>query len=311
MPNDILDIVQQFDTITIFRHVFADMDAIGSQFGLKYYLEQAYPNKKIYCLGSDCPVSQRNNVVMDVVDDETVKKSLAIVLDTSNAARIDDTRYTLAKHTIRIDHHVQVETICDEEWIDDKASATCELLALYFKEHAIQVCEESALMLYLGLTADNIRFTTNNVRPATFDAAKYLFECGVDVTKVEQLNFSKSMSDYQYETVVRNHVQKKNAFLYAILECEDYENLGLTFTDAKDKVYVLAGIDCIEMWALFTRMEDGIHYSASLRSRNIEIRDVASQFGGGGHACASGIKNLTQDQVFQIIEILSNREVAK
>lgn len=130
-------------------------------------------------------------------------------------------------------------------------------------------------MLYLGLTADNIRFTTNNVRPATFDAAKYLFEQGVDVTKVEQLNFSKSIEDYRYETVVRNHTILKNKFLYSILECEDYEEYGLNFTDAKDKVYCLAGIDCVEMWALFTRMEDRIHYSASLRSRNIPIRDVA------------------------------------
>lgn len=310
MPNDILSIVKDFDTITIFRHVFADMDAIGSQFGLKYYLESVYPEKHIYCLGSDCPVSNRNQVHMDSVADDVVQESLAIILDTSNAARIDDARYTNAKHSIRIDHHVQVETICDEEWIEDKASATCELLALYLKEHQASIPEKSALMLYLGLTADNIRFTTNNVRPETFDAAKYLFEQGVDVTKVEQLNFSKSMSDYKYETIVRSHTIQKNVFLYSILECKDYLDLGLSFTDAKDKVYCLAGIDCIEMWALFTRMEDGIHYSASLRSRNIPIRDVACQFGGGGHECASGIKNLTQEQVYQIIEILSNKEVA-
>lgn len=233
-----------------------------------------------------------------------------MVLDTSNAARIDDERYKFAKKSIRIDHHVQVETICDEEWIDDKASATCELLALYLQENKVNIPVESALMLYLGLTADNIRFTTNNVRPATFDAAKYLFEQGVDVTKVEQLNFSKSIEDYRYETVVRNHTILKNKFLYSILECEDYEEYGLNFTDAKDKVYCLAGIDCVEMWALFTRMEDRIHYSASLRSRNIPIRDVAMEFGGGGHECASGIKNLTRNQVDQIIEILSNREVA-
>lgn len=74
------------------------MDAIGSQFGLKDYLESAYPDKKIYCLGSNCPVSQRNNVEMDEVDDETIRSSLAIVLDTSNAARIDDERYQYAKN---------------------------------------------------------------------------------------------------------------------------------------------------------------------------------------------------------------------
>ena len=307
MPNDILEIVKDYNTITIFRHVFADMDAIGSQFGLKYYLESVYPNKKIYCLGTNCPVSQRNNVIMDIVSDEEITSSLAIILDTSNAARIDDERYKLAQKSIRIDHHVQVETICDEEWIDDKASATCEMLALYLQEKKACIPLESSLMLYLGLTADNIRFTTNNVRPQTFDAAKYLFEQGVDVTKVEQLNFSKSIEDYQYETVVRNHTVLRNKFLYSILECEDYEALGLNYTDAKDKVYCLAGIDSVEMWALFTRMEDHVHYSASLRSRNIPIRDVACQFGGGGHECASGIKNLNLEQVNEIIEILSKR----
>ena len=29
MPNAILESVKDFNTITIFRHVFADMDAIG------------------------------------------------------------------------------------------------------------------------------------------------------------------------------------------------------------------------------------------------------------------------------------------
>ena len=47
MPNDILESVKDFNTITIFRHVFADMDAIGSQFGLKYYLESSWGRKEL------------------------------------------------------------------------------------------------------------------------------------------------------------------------------------------------------------------------------------------------------------------------
>lgn len=35
---------------------------------------------------------------MDEVDDDVVASSLAIVLDTSNAARIDDERYKFAKN---------------------------------------------------------------------------------------------------------------------------------------------------------------------------------------------------------------------
>ncbi len=307
MENNILDSVQEFDTITIFRHQFPDMDAIGSQYGLKLALESLYPNKKIYCLGSKCNLHNRLELHADEVNSEEIKNSCAIILDTSNAARIDDERYSFAKHSIRIDHHVQVETICDEEWIDDKASATCELLALYFSEHDYKINKQAALLLYLGLTADNIRFTTNNVRCESFEAAKYLFSQGVDVTEVEKINFAISMKDYKYETKVRNRAIQKNKFLYAIMENEDYESLELDESSAKDKVYVLGGIEDIEMWALFTRMSDQVHYRASLRSKTIEIRDVACQFGGGGHMCASGIKNLTLEQVNEIIDILSKR----
>lgn len=307
MENNILKSIQDFDTITIFRHQFPDMDAIGSQYGLKFALESLYPNKNIYCLGSKCNLHDRLELHVDELSSDEIKNSCAIILDTSNTARIDDERYILAKHSIRIDHHVQVENICDEEWIDEKASATCELLALYFSEHGYHINTQAALLLYLGLTADNIRFTTNNVRCESFEAAKYLFSQGVDVTEVEKINFATSMKDYKYETKVRNRTIQSNKFLYAIMEIEDYESLDLDEADAKDKVYVLSGIEEIEMWALFTRMKDGVHYRASLRSKNIEIRDVACQFGGGGHMCASGIKNLSLEQMKEIIEILSKR----
>lgn len=299
-----LNKIKDFDIITIFRHVYADMDAIGSQFGLRYYIESMFPDKKVYCLGEDCIVASRLGLKMDQVDDDIVSNSLAIVVDTSNSARVDDQRYKLAKYSLRVDHHVQVETFCSEEWIDEHASATCELLALWLYQNHVDLDEKASMMLYLGLTADNIRFTTSSVRSDTFVAAKYLFDQGVDVNKIDRMNFAITMNDYRYETLVRTKAVQVNHFLYSIMECEDYASCNLDFIGAKDKVYVLSGIESIEIWALFTRMSDGIHYSASLRSSNISIREVASQYNGGGHACASGIKNLTYDQVLEIVDIL-------
>ena len=58
-------------------------------------------------------------------------------------------------------------------------------------------------------------------------------------------------------------------------------------------------------------MEDGIHYAASLRSRTLPVRDVAVQYGGGGHNCASGIKNLSIAEVFQVIELLEQLSASK
>lgn len=307
MLSDLLDQIEKYDSIAIFRHVFPDMDALGSQFGLASWIRWQFPEKKVYCLGKTSPLSDKLGLMMNKVLDDELKKSLGIVLDTSNAARIDDSRYVLCHETYRVDHHVPIETICTNEYIDEEASATCELLGLFFESNYISINKEAAQLLYNGLTADNIRFSISTVRSRTYDAAKYLFEMGADVLETERVNFSTSLKEYQYETKVRMHSKVSQNFLYAIMEEEEYLDCGLSFTIAKEKVHVLAGIEEISIWALFTRMEDHEHYSASLRSKTISVREVAQEFGGGGHVCACGIKNLTIDQVHEIIYILSKR----
>ena len=39
--------IEEFDTITLFRHVSPDADALGSQFGLKQWIVDHYPNKQV------------------------------------------------------------------------------------------------------------------------------------------------------------------------------------------------------------------------------------------------------------------------
>ena len=43
--NDILNKIKEYETIIIHRHVRPDPDAYGSQLGLKYILEEAFPEK--------------------------------------------------------------------------------------------------------------------------------------------------------------------------------------------------------------------------------------------------------------------------
>ena len=62
---------------------------------------------------------------MDVVPDETVAASLAIILDTANGARVDDDRWSKAVRTLKIDHHIVVESFADVEVVEDLFGATC------------------------------------------------------------------------------------------------------------------------------------------------------------------------------------------
>ena len=48
-------------------------------------------------------------------------------------------------------------------------------------------------------------------------------------------------------------------------------------------------------------------YDGSLRSKKNRINDIAEKFGGGGHACAAGVKNLTQENMTNILNLLRKR----
>ena len=97
--------IKENDVITIFGHVIPDGDCYGSELGLKNAILENYPNKKVYALGSGLPKFFPLVGDMDKVEDEVIKSSLAIIVDTANLSRIEDQRYSLAKDIIKIDHH--------------------------------------------------------------------------------------------------------------------------------------------------------------------------------------------------------------
>lgn len=297
--NSLIEQIENHDVITLFRHQYPDSDALGSQLGLKSWIENRWKDKQVLALGS--------GKEMDEADDETIAKSLAIITDTSNAARVDDERWKLADASARIDHHVKVEQYTDLDFVDDHAAAACEIVARLLKKGGETIPQDGAQKLYEGLIADCVNFSISTTTPQTMEAAGWLLEQKADVIQARVDCFDSSYEDFLYENRVRSKSCRQNNFLFSIMEPDDYLLCGQTFASAKEKVYALSGIRGMEVWALFTRMEDGVHYSASLRSSTLEVRDIATRFGGGGHVCASGIKNLSIAQVQEIIGLCARR----
>ena len=184
MNTDILfELVEQYDIITIYRHVSPDADALGAQFGLKQWIQETYPQKQVYALGRDAGSKQSLFPQMDVVPDETVAASLAIILDTANGARVDDDRWSKAARTLKIDHHIVVESFADVEVVEDLFGATCEMLAYMFEQKQLRLSATCAQYLYGGIIADTLRFSIATIKPRTLRTAAYLLEMGVDVKK--------------------------------------------------------------------------------------------------------------------------------
>ena len=312
MMERIFALIAQYDTITLFRHQAADCDALGAQFGLKQWIQEHYPDKQVYALGTSLGSHGKDFPPIDAVSDEIITCSLAIILDTANAQRIDDERWRKAAYKIKIDHHIFVEQYADLEYIEDGKGATCEILAAMFQQKKEVLSKRCAEYLYSGIITDTVQFSIAATTPQMLQTAAYLLEQGVDVAKVNERNFAKNFQDFQLENYIRSHYQLENGQVaYCILSKQAYEQFHLSFNEAKEKVYALGGVSEFRTWALF--VENGRDasgnplYNGSLRSRDIFINDIATNFGGGGHRRACGVKQLSMENIEQIIHMMAEK----
>ena len=77
--DDILNKIEEYDSIALFHHEHPDCDAYGSSFGLGNWIKDNYPNKKVLYVGTE-EINQGKWPHLDEVSDEEIKNSLVISL---------------------------------------------------------------------------------------------------------------------------------------------------------------------------------------------------------------------------------------
>lgn len=299
--------IEQFDTITIFRHENPDLDALGSQFGLCHWIKDNYPEKRVYLCGNEFGRFSEA-LIVSTVDDEVINNSLAIIVDTANAARVDDLRFKNALKTMRIDHHPLVEEFTDIELINEKSAATCELLGDFFISiESKAITEATAELLYQGILTDTLCFKTNNTTSKTLYIASKLAETGINIAQLNTQVFDIDIHTFKYVNYLRSKIEFRDGVAYSILTTQDVQPFGISINHAREYVSELGNVKEFEIWCIFTQDEsDSTLYKGSLRSKTVTINTIASKYNGGGHKNACGVKNLTINQIECLLDELRN-----
>lgn len=309
MEKEILKLINEYDQICLFRHMFSDPDALASQFGLAQIIKDNFSNKQVRVLGEN-NLSLNGSLfpLMDDVDESFIKNSLAIILDTANTARIDDERFKLASKKIKIDHHPVVEKYADINYEDTNVCATSYLIAKLALNNDLKVSSLAATYLYAGIVGDTGRFLHNNTDYQTFELVTKLVGLKADIQKVYRLMYKKNINEIRLNGYILNNFKIiDNQVAYYILEPSEYEAIGVCFEKAKEYVNVLADIEDIKIWVGIVYSDETKFYHVSIRSKDIVINDIAQKMGGGGHKYASGIKASTLSRVQTILDLLKER----
>ncbi len=295
--------IKEHDRIAVFAHKTPDPDALGSEYGMYYWLKDNFPNKEIKVFGEDHQFySPTLYPLLDKEDDSWFAKPFfAIIVDLGNMGRCSEPRASKATYTAKIDHHPNVEPYGDIMLVDNNAVAVSEMLAVMFLSLSDEyiLSKETGKMLFSGIVGDSGRFKYATTSATTFAAVEQILELGVDMNEdVYSKLYTGDLEDlYTKRYILDQFKVTDNGFAYYVLDAEAQKTINITPERGKENVNIFSGIQGIQAWAAITEDIEEKRWRVSLRSAGKPINELAAKYRGGGHPQASGASLLTRDEI--------------
>lgn len=296
--------IKKYNTIVIARHIGPDPDALASSLALKDIILNKFPKKNVYAVGTSANKFKYLGQLDKLPED--VSKALLIVTDIPDSKRIDGASYKDFAYRIKIDHHPYVETFCEIEWIDDKASSASQMVMELAFNTPFKITKEIAEKLYTGLVTDTNRFLYSYTTEKTFSlVAKLLKENKIDTDKVYNNIYMRPLKELRFQGYISQNLKlTPNGVAHLLITEDKMHEYNIDVATAGNMINNFNYIDEILVWVLFSVDTLNNNIRVSIRSRGPIINTVAQGFGGGGHAYASGIKVKTYEETLEIVEEL-------
>jgi tRNA nucleotidyltransferase (CCA-adding enzyme) len=286
----------------IITHINADFDALASLLAA----HKLYPEAKLVFPGSQ-EKSLRDFLVRStfyVLEAERAKDIVLekvtklIIVDTRQQSRIGRFAEIVDRPDVEIhiyDHHPpSADDVKGTVEVIEETGATITILLRILKEHGILLTPDEATVMMLGIYEDTGSLTFGSTTAEDFYAAAYLLTRGANLNIISDM-ITRELSA---EQVFLLNDLISSAERYDIRGVEVVVTTGSSDRYIGDvailvhKLKDMENLDCV--FALIS-MEDRIYLIGRSRVAEVDVAEVAAEFGGGGHptAASATIRELT------------------
>ena len=291
---EIKDKIFSEDSIVVISHVNPDGDAIGSGLALTLGLKKMGKNVR-FILQDKYPDSVKFlneiNIVEQYDENNEYKFDLSICVDGATDDRLGKAKELLKdRFVINIDHHIS-NTLYGKLNYVEEISSTSELIYKFLKFCEIDIDINMAEALYTGLVNDTGNFSHDNVTEKTFEMAAELKRIGASNSKVVREFFNtKSLPAIKLLGIAMYEMEynENKKLAYYFMSKETLDKYNGRKEDTEGIVEKLISFKEAEV-SLFLREDKIGVIKGSMRSKHdIDVNEIASIFGGGGHRKAAG-----------------------
>ncbi len=289
----IRDEIRQRQRFLLTSHSRPDGDSIGSQLAMAFALDALGKDVRIVNADAapdhyqDFPGMERIRIAnsADVSDRDAV-----MVMECGDLAR---TGVAGLDHPciINIDHHLGNSMYGSINWHDERAAACGELVFDLIRALDVPLSFEIATHIYLAILTDTGAFHHSHITPRTFDICRQTVEAGVNpATMARRVFDSNSFGKLKLIGALLDSMELMDEGHLAVLYMDDrmLDACGCTHNDTEGLINLPLTAREIQAVVFFKVAKDGA-VRVSMRSKyDVDVRGVATAFGGGGHKNAAG-----------------------
>ena len=312
-PAPVIDLLHASTRVLAVTHMNPDGDAIGSLAAFGRVALALGKDVRLYCV---TPIAAHlawlplpAPLVRSLAELETWQPDLVVVLDCADEKRAGEEMEALlvavkaaprahGPATACIDHHTGNPLFAHANWVDSTQSATGAMVALLAKEFGQPLSGGLGEALYLALVSDTGSFSYANTTALALQLAADIVADGLNVaafTSKYENNWSIARLHLWGQIMAEVDLYCDGALVVSVVTQEHLDRFEAKPTDLENFASWLRRIQGVRV-VLFARVSRK-GTKISLRSMgDVNVRDVAAKFGGGGHVGAAGIELAVKPQ---------------
>lgn len=301
IPPEAVSAVEKFRTPVVIAHVVPDADALGSMLATALAIgsDRCRPTVSL----PQGSLSQKLAFMVELAGAQVATPAhfadadAFIVLDTARKDRcnvereLKQTDWSAGRPLLNIDHHETNTRFGSVNWIEPHASSACELVYHVLRAATLPISPATASLLYAGIQTDTIGFSLPSTTPSALRAAADLVELGADVGNFgERIWRSQRKSEFDLLRVIYDNTKivGDGQVAFSSASFDEIHEAGCTAADIDDQINVPRSLDGVRLAMLFSEGRSGKTRINFRSSGSVTVTDLAAEFGGGGHAQASG-----------------------
>ena len=309
----------------ITTHTNADFDSLASMLAAK----KLYPSAVLVFPGSQ-ERSLRDFFIhstlyafeverMKNIDLQEVRR--LILVDTRQISRIGKFSEVVSNSDVEIhiyDHHPpSSDDLHGSLEVVSEVGATTTLLLNLLRERGMEITPDEATVMLLGIYEDTGNLTFPSTKEEDLTAAGYLIRKGANLNVLSNVITKELTAEQVF--LLNDLIQSANRYnIHEIDVVIAQAAVDHYIGDIAVLVHKLKDIENLDVLFVLVRMEDRIYFIGRSRLEEVNVADIASEFGGGGHptAASATLKGMTlidaHDRLVKVLkEMVRPRRVAR